>query len=151
MNDVTKVLAQLMAQTLPPDAGNTTLGAFGLQNPIVSWIMTKNPEILAMSPRQLTRGLKAPTCPRPYCWYPMVLRVIDAEGRQPRRLVWRCFKHGGGDVPTREIAPPVMDRPKVSMQEMIAATKRGAILDYQPDPWGQQRLTIIEKPRKRRR
>lgn len=147
--------------TTPKDAGASVLGAFGLKNHIVAWLLNRNPELLALTPKELVRGLKAPECGALIvsytgsvfpCYRRMVLRNGDAEGRLPRRLVWKCFQHGDGNVPVKEMAPPGMPRPQLALRDMLAAAQRGAILDYQPNPLtGQSEVLIVEKPRKPRK
>lgn len=148
LSGLTSVQTQSHAWDRPPDAGASVLGAHGFQNPIVRWLLARNPELLALSPRELMRGLRAPMCPG-MCWSVMLLRIKPAEGRRPSRLIWKCFKHP--EPIEVEVDPPKMPRPRMSMKELLDATRRGALLDYQPSQLtGIPEVKVIEPPRKKR-
>lgn len=67
----------------PPDAGASFLGAHGLRNPVVAWLLRKHPELVALTPKAMIARTAPPRCPDPYCRRPMVFRP-DA---------WKCYYH----------------------------------------------------------
>ena len=124
---------------LTDEAGESALRVFGLQSWLTTWLLRVAPELLALTPSELVRGFKAPHCPV-HTSKPMKLRVADAAGRLPKRLVWRCFDaiyRGGFAEPCgegREVEPWQMPRPEVRLKELIEATQDGAVVDYQRNP-----------------
>lgn len=139
----------------PPDAGDSILGTYGLGSWLVAWLLRANPEVLELTPKQFLSGLRAPRCPSEWFHGDMRLRIAEAEGRRPKRLVWRCYKgqKNLGDVcATVELKNPAPARTRVKTNEIIAATRRGMMVDYQPNVFGQKTITLVpltSKPRKR--
>lgn len=149
----------------PPDAGDSTLGAWGIQNATVLWLLRLAPELLEWTPKELTEGIKnSPKCPR--CGGHMALKVADASGRQPRRFVWAChrpiaggrrgFYDCGGRRAFNLHKPTIVarddDATPMGLQRLIRWTQEGATVEYQPDKYGQKRAVKIEsKDRESRR
>jgi hypothetical protein len=115
----------------PPDAGASLLGAYGLRNDVIVWLLNTAPEILNMTPAEFKRGLPAPRCPNRQCGRPMLLRVSERTGRTPSRLVWRCFASWHPRTQL-EVGAVKMPKADLSLQRMIALTADGATLDWQP-------------------
>ena len=67
----------------PPDAGASYMGAHGLGNPIVLWLMRKHPELLALTPKAMTARAVPPRCPDLMCRRAMVFRPG----------AWVCYYH----------------------------------------------------------
>lgn len=132
----------------PPDAGMSVLGSYGLRNPVAVWLLHYAPEVLGMTPAEVTRGLHAPPCPVPYCWDTMKLRTAEAEGRNPSRLVWRCYHH---PEPVQvELKTPEMPKTELTLRQMLEKTRQGALLDFQPNPLTGKPETQVVMPRKKR-
>jgi hypothetical protein len=66
-----------------PDAGATFLGAYGLRNPMVLWLLRKHPELLAFTPGEIAHGAQAPYCAVGHRPAPMMFRK---DG-------WVCYRH----------------------------------------------------------
>lgn len=136
----------------PPDAGASVLGAFGLRSDMVVYLLNHAPELLNKSPAELRRGLTPARCPVKDCSAPMSLRMVPAEGRIPTRLIWRCFKPGHvGPAPQLELAPLVMAKADLTLEHMLALTRDGAMLDYQPNQLDGTPGPVVIPPRRRRR
>jgi hypothetical protein len=136
----------------PPDAGASVLGAFGLRSDIVVYLLNHAPELLNQSPAELSRGLTAARCPVKACQAPMSLRMVEAKGRRPSRLVWRCYKGGHlGPAPQREMAPPKMAKADLTLAHMLKLTRDGATLDFQPNELDGTPEAVVIPPRRRRR
>lgn len=139
----------------PPDAGDSTLGAWGIQNPTTLWLLRMAPELLEWTPKELVAGLlNPPKCPRQYCRGPMALKVADARGRLPRRFVWACHKpingsryNGFTDCGGRReftLHKPTAvtrddDQRPVGLRQLLRWTQEGATVEYQPDKYGEKR------------
>lgn len=147
---------------IPPDAGDSILGTYGLGNWLVTWLLNRAPEVLQLTPAEFKRGMTPPRCPLD-SYRPMVLRIADAEGRMPKRLVWRCY-HGaipserdgkvvwGEPVVHQKEIDIKMPRPNVRMSDVLAATRRGATIDFQrPNPYAEHEVIIVEPKRKARK
>jgi len=81
----------------PPDAGDSALGAWGLQNTTVLWaIATGQGDALALTPGsfQENRG-RTPSCPDPECRRPMRRRPPTED--KPLRWVCQHTKFGMGE------------------------------------------------------
>lgn len=137
----------------PPDAGDSTLAAWGLQNPMVAWLLRLAPELLEWTPAELIHGITAaPRCPKER-QHPMVLRIVPASGRLPRRLVWACHvpvtgSHYGGYTDCggrRELGLYKATRGDhgIGLQTLLQWTTEGATVEYQPDALGQRKAFKI--------
>ncbi len=135
----------------PPDAGSSLLGAYGLRNEVIVWLLNTAPEILNMTPSEFKRGLPAPRCPDPNCGRQMILRVSERTGRTPSRLVWRCFASWHNRVQQREVGAVQMPKAELSLQRMIALTNDGATLDWQPSPLDHKPEALVIMPTRKGR
>lgn len=91
----------------PPDAGMSILGVYGLQNPMVLWLLNRRPDLLAETPQEFMSHNPgtAPICgwageldladiggPPGFRWFEcsklMAFRYVDG------RPAWVCFGHG---------------------------------------------------------
>jgi hypothetical protein len=70
---------------IPPDAGGSFLGFYGLGNPWTIWLLGTLSELCALTPRELQDPARAPYCPEGSIWNPhrMVFRPTG----------WVCYRH----------------------------------------------------------
>lgn len=131
---------QRFIKSAPPplDAGATMLGAFGLRNPIITWLLNRYPFLLDLTPKQIVNGLRQPTC-REWlgdhsCRRPMFLDLRDDV------LYWHCTLH---PAKAERVTLPVaqaMRTPSMPLRKMVAATAAGKTLEWQPDSYGEFRV-----------
>lgn len=155
----------------PPDAGDSTLAAWGLANPMVGWLLRQAPELLEWSPIELAGGIaNPPKCPNQRCQAPMALKVVEAQGRLPRRLVWACHRpifgsrYGGhtdcGGRRALRLDRRAHTEDNVGLLQLLKWTAEGKAVEYQPDQVDGSRHTFAvdlakptapEPPKKRKR
>ena len=100
----------------PPDAGVSALGHWTLASPMVVWMLTHAPDLLACRPKALVSRRGVLRCPPP-CYKAMV--------RRPG--AWKCYRH---DPPyVREDGDPYERAP-----ELDVLGRTGELLDWQIDP-----------------
>lgn len=93
------------------DAGASYFGVYGMVNVWTAWLLSRSPELLARTPRQLRRSEPPPRCRQVergnVCNAPMVLRTMakpkadrrkrskksKAERRRAGGIVWKCYRH----------------------------------------------------------
>lgn len=126
----------------PPDAGASYLGVYGLQNVWVAWIVSRAPELAAVTPEALRRFGRRKPPPCPICDRPMQLRLASPPKRDRRHRtkanaearrrqggrVWKCYRH---DPPVvRQATDPVDDEPAPDIDAIGMIAKGNPILDY---------------------
>jgi len=105
------------ASLVPPDAGASYMGFYGLGNPWTIWLLNAASELVAEVPSELVKHEPSRSCPG--CQHPMV--------RRPG--AWRCYRH---DEPITVLAPVRLE--KAPMGKVL--TRVGEMLDFQRDEWG---------------
>lgn len=136
---------QRFIKSAPPplDAGATMLGAFGLRNPIITWLLNRYPFLLELTPKQIVNGLRQPTC-REWlgdhsCRRPMFLDL------RADVLFWHCAAHpANAERVTLPIAQ-AMRAPAASLRKMVAATSAGKTLDWQADADGEFHMLEVAR------
>ena len=118
-----------------PDAGATMLGAYGLGNPVITWMLARYPFLLELTPKQITDGLNQPTC-REWlgdrsCRRPMVLDLRGERGREV--LHWHCTLHPTNLERVRLPRAKAFASPKISLRTLVAVTADGQTVDWQPN------------------
>jgi len=105
----------------PPDAGASFMGAHGLCNPLVRWLLGKHPELLALAPKAMTARAVPPRCPDPECRRPMVFR----SG------AWVCYHHYRrlGDEPQAVVLAPVRVPHEVEIPPIVPMDAFGCPVD----------------------
>lgn len=117
-----------------PDAGATMLGAYGLGNPTITWLVARFPFLLELTPKQIADGLHQPTC-REWtgmrsCGRPMHLNLVRDV------LWWHCPVHPERDEIVRLPKARALASPKVSLRTLVRATADGKTVDWQADSSG---------------
>ena len=133
-----------------PDAGATILGHYGLANPMVGWLLSRDPSVLAETPTEFRKNNEAavPTCcaGTPPCGNPMKYRA-DERGRP----VWKCYFHDPPAV-RRLRRKRMIDEPIGSLAAMVRAAAAGEIYDLVWDgrTWVVKALEVGERAAARR-
>ena len=125
-----------------PDAGATMMGAYGLANPTITWLLARFPFLLELTPRQLVEGLNQPTCRDAYCRRAMYLDLRSESGREV--LYWHCPAHPAKAERVRLPAARAFVEPKTSLRRLIAETAAGKTLDWAPDEQGVFHVVLTE-------
>lgn len=133
---------QLLDQ--PPDAGATMLGAYGLGNPVITWLLGRYPYLLELTPKQISDGLYQPKCGASIeggtCKRWMTLLVKADRGGEA--LYWHCVGHPARDrIVHLPKAKALKGSPRVKLQQLVALTAEGKTLDWKPDYYGEFSLT----------
>ena len=116
---------------IPPDAGRSALGHWTLANPMVAWLMKRDPTLLAKTPAEFQAGHAPPACradpemmPHPMLWRPGW---------------WKCWRHGDVVEVRQELeierAPPG-----------DVLTRLGDMLDYRWDPEQREYVVVQVQP-----
>lgn len=115
---------------IPPDAGRSALGHWTLANPLVSWLLGRDPALLAKTPAELKAGQTAPTCPAGFVRHPMLWRPGW----------WKCWRHGDVVEVRQELEIERAPRGDV-------LSRLGEILDYRWDP-DRREYVVVEMPQR---
>lgn len=102
-----------------PDAGATFLGAYGLRNPMVLWLLRKHPELLAFTPGEIARGAQAPYCAVGHRPVPMLFR----------RDGWYCYRHSSPRRIAASLETPTCDIVDADGGSVDALAQIGHALD----------------------
>jgi len=127
-----------MQRALAVDGGASLLGVYGLNSPLVRWLLNKRSDLLALTPGQAARPRVAYRCPMPGCGRPMVFR---AGG-------WTCYAH---DRPFR-LAPALVENGPLPPPCLDVLRRLDQPLDWQYDPLARQwTVRELALPGRRRR
>lgn len=122
---------------VPPDAGASYAGVYGLHNPWVIWLMNRAPDLVALTPIELQRRFRVAVvrCPGPICdWTPD--GWIERGGTPNRSrpccgdvmlAVTGAFKCHHHPEPVRVNAPLIIERAPT----FNALAHTGDILEWQ--------------------
>lgn len=140
--------------TLPPDAGMSLLGTYGLRNPMMVWLLNRRPDLLAETSKELAWQPGTP----PVCgdaWeqdsegmekpWPTARLIAVCERRMLFRYVlgrpaWVCLAHSGDDDSypyyyrfIERPTPKMQTVPTFDLFSAIRASLDGASLDLRWD------------------
>lgn len=117
-----------------PDAGATMLGAYGLGNPTITWLVARFPFLLELTPKQIAEGLNQPTCRK---W--MGVRTCGRSMHLNLRnevLWWHCPVHPERDECVRLPRARALKTPEISLRRLVKATAEGKTVEWQADRFG---------------